>query len=345
MNISIIKNKNEYINYIEKNFLITQCEKKEIINIFNNKFKFYVDQDSNKQIITFFKESINNHNIEEITRLQLLLQHFVNFNISEKTIEYLKTKKIKLNDTDIINFIIKQINDNNTKDTKDTKDNIKENIKDTSCDKWFSSIQSLSLIYNLYFKPKEIENKKIKFIDICCGSGKKTTFFSKSLYLSKENTYCTDIQTWGPYKNKNKIKIPYQFKYINDGKLDYEDNYFDLTTCILSLHHIKNLNEFIKEIYRITKPGGYFLLIEHSVENDYDRLFINIQHMFYSVFYDKKENYLENVEYTYCYNMYEWNYIMYKNKFYLKKEDPLSFGNKFNYKYDNIFYAFYQKKN
>jgi ubiquinone/menaquinone biosynthesis C-methylase UbiE len=339
MNITNIKNKNEYINYINKNFLITECERKDILNNLNNKLKFYVEPQSNKQIITFYREANNTHNIDEITRLQKLFQHFVNYNISEKTIEYLKMKKTKLTDKDIINFIIKSSNENNLKENT-----VKEINLNNSCDKWQYAIQSLSLLYNLYFKPKNITNKNIKFIDICCGTGKKTTLFSKSLYLAKENTYCTDIETWGPYKNKNKLRIPYQFKYIINGKLDYEDNFFDLTTCILSLHHIKDLNEFIKEIYRITKPGGYFLLIEHSVENDYDRLFIDIQHTLYSVFYDKKEDYLENLNYTNCYNMYEWNYIMFKNKFILKKEEKLFFGSKFEFKYDNIFYAFYQKK-
>jgi SAM-dependent methyltransferase len=160
--------------------------------------------------------------------------------------------------------------------------------------------------------------------------------------LNKENTYCTDIETWGPYKNKTKIK--YQFKPIINGKLNYENNTFDICTCILSLHHIDDLNNFIKEINRIIKPGGYFLLIDHSVYNDYDRLFINIQHMLYSVFYDKRKNYIENPDFIYCYNMYEWNYIITKNNFYLKKEDILSFGKEYSLNYDNIFYGFYQKK-
>lgn len=334
MNISIIKNKNDYTNYINRNFLITECEKKILLAKMNNRFKFFVEQDTNKQIITFFKEALNTNNIEEIIRLQLLFKHFIGYNLSEKVIEYLKTKKTKLNDKDIINYMFKNVND--------VKNIVEEN--NYKCDKWVFAIQYLSLIYNLNLKPKNVHNKNIKFIDICCGSGKKTTIFSKNMYLAKDNTFCTDIDTWGPYKNKNKIRIPYQFKYIVDGKLDYDDNYFDLTTCILSLHHIRNLNEFIKEIYRITKPGGYFLLIEHSVENDYDRLFINIQHMLYGAFYDKKENYVENPEFTYCYNMYEWNYIMFKNRFILKKEDVLNFGNRFDSKYDNIFYSFYQKK-
>jgi len=44
-----------------------------------------------------------------------------------------------------------------------------------------------------------------------------------------------------------------------------------------------------------------------------------------------------------CYNMYEWNYIMNKNKLYVNKYSLLSFGNEFERQYDNIYYAIFQK--
>ena len=106
----------------------------------------------------------------------------------------------------------------------------------------------------------------------------------------------------------------------------------------------RTLESFIKEIYRIIKKNGFLLLIDHCVYNDYDRLFINIQHMLYTYFYDKKTDYIENPEYIYCFNMHEWNYIMSKNKFFCKISKPLIFGNEYTQKFDNIFYAFYQKK-
>jgi ubiquinone/menaquinone biosynthesis C-methylase UbiE len=330
-----ILNKNNFILFINKNFYLTECEKKTIINNFNNKYKFYVEQNSNKQIITYYKEAKDKNDIEEIIRLQMLFKHFIPYTLSEKVIEYLNNKK-KVNDTDIIQYLLKNV--------KSEKQNDKVNNKNKFvCDKWVYAIQFMTLVYNNLTRLKR-NNENIKFIDICCGTGKKTSIFSKSLNLIKDNVYCTDIETWGPYKNKTKNKIPFQFKYIIDGKLDYENNYFDLLTCMLSLHHINDLEDFIKEIYRITKPGGYFLLIEHSVNNDFDILFINIQHMLYNVFYDNVENYIENPSYTKCYGMYEWNYIMYKNNFYLKKQGVLPFGEEFTNKYDNICYSFYQKK-
>ena len=329
--------KNEFFNYINTNYFLTELQKKSILYYYNQKFKFFVDSNSNKQIITFFKESSENENIEEIARLQLLLNHFMNNELSDKIMDYIKTKK-KVNDSDIINFILKNILKLKQKN-KIIKDN------KFKCDKWIFSIQYITLVFlNLIRLNKHIklDSKNIKFLDICCGSGKKSEFFHKSLHLQKENTYCTDIDTWGPYKNKN--KIPFQFKFIVNGKLDYDDNFFDMTTCILSLHHIKDLNSFISEISRITKPGGYFILIEHSVVTDYDRIFINIQHLLFTVLYDNRMNYLENPDYIYCYSMYEWNYILMKHNFILKREEVLPFDTQFSFKYDNIFYGIFQKK-
>jgi SAM-dependent methyltransferase len=229
----------------------------------------------------------------------------------------------QLTDEEVINLIF---NKNSNK------------FKSPNTRNWDYAIENLSRLY------KKLNNQEnIKYIDIGSGSGKKTKLFSKYLKLKKEDTYCTDIKEWGPYQQDN-LKYPFQFKYITDEKLDYDDNSFDLATCILSLHHVKNLNKFIKEIYRIIKPNGYLLFIDHSVYDDYDRLFVNIQHLLYTVFYDKKKNYIDNPDYIYCYNKYEWNYIMNKNKFIPKKQDRLEFEIQFEINYDNIFYSFYQKK-
>jgi len=317
----------DFTKYVFKNYYLTESQKKMILHYYCKKFSFYVLPNSNKQIYTFYKEAYENNNLEEIMRLQMLFNHFCNIRCAEKIMNYLKIAQ-SITDYEIIYFM---------------KNEPQEIIKNYSYNKWTYAIQYLSMIY--YGLTKAI-NTEIKFIDICCGKSTKTKIFQKSFDIPKENTYCTDILLWGPYdNNENMNKINYQFKLIiENGKLDYEDNYFDLTTCIVSLHHIENLNDFIKEIYRITKPNGYFLLIDHSVFTDYDRLFINIQHLLYSVFYDNKQNCIENPDYIYCYNMYEWNYILFKNNFLLKKQEQLPFGNPFQYNYDNIFYSFYQKR-
>jgi ubiquinone/menaquinone biosynthesis C-methylase UbiE len=330
-----IFNKNEYFDYINNNLNLSECQKKMLIDIYNSKFDYYVNQKSNKQFNSYMKEAMKNDNIEQITRLQLLFIHFsdfISFKLSLILIDLLKTNK-KISDTDIINYIIKYNEENK---------HVNKKIDKSICDKWNYAIQYLSIIYKKYYKQNKLM-KDIKYLDICCGTGKKTGLFSKYFELKKEHTYCTDIETWGPYKNKTKSKMPYQFKYITNGKLDYAEHTFELCTCILSLHHIIELDNFISEIYRIIKPGGFFILIEHTVFTDYDRMFINIQHMLYSVFFDKKTDYINDYDYIHCYNMYEWDYIMKKHGFQLKMENYLPFDTKSNINYDNCYFAFYRK--
>lgn len=47
-----------------------------------------------------------------------------------------------------------------------------------------------------------------------------------------------------------------------DGAMTQPDNKFDLVTSFGTLHHIPNVSFVIKELYRVTKPGGYILLRE-----------------------------------------------------------------------------------
>lgn len=331
---SNIINEHEYINFINNNNLLTSCQKKELINYFKLNYNNYIEPNSNNQFNFYIKNIIENNDIEEMCRIKLLLNHFVNYNITEKIINKI-IKNNKSTDTNIINYIIKY-----------NKQFEKITDKYQICDKWTYSIEYLSQLYLYKYIPKNIKINNIKYLDIGCGSGKKTILFSKYLNLTKENTHGTDIKTWGPYQ-KNKYKLPFTFKYIENNKLNYQDNSFDIITCILTLHHVENLESFIKEIYRILKNNGILILIEHCVYKDNDRIIINIQHMLYSALYDKQKNYIENPIYMQCYNDNEWNYIMNKNKFICETKNILNFGNEYilKNKYDNIYYAFYKKIN
>ena len=334
-----IFDKNEYFNYIDNNKEISQCHLQNLINYYNKKFTFFADTNSNQQIKNFFKNALSENNVKEIAKIQLLLMHFIPFKLSNKVINEFKVN-INLKD----NEVIKYINKNTSKEKLESKFNPFD-----ICYEWNFALQNISLNYinNIKNKNKnKSKSKKInnlKYLDVGCGNGIKTKKLSTALKLEKENTYCTDIENWGPYE-KNKDNIPFQFKYIVDGKLDYPDNTFDIVSCFYTLHHIPKMEDFIKEINRVIKPGGYLILVEHSIYTDYDRLLVNIQHMLYKVFYDSKKDYINNPDYIYCYNMYEWNYIMTQNNFTVEDTNILSFGNEFNINYDNTFYGFYEKK-
>lgn len=51
-------------------------------------------------------------------------------------------------------------------------------------------------------------------------------------------------------------------------ELPYDDETFDLVTCRVAAHHFSAPDRFVRETARVLKRGGYFLLIDGSVEDN-----------------------------------------------------------------------------
>jgi len=49
----------------------------------------------------------------------------------------------------------------------------------------------------------------------------------------------------------------------------FEDDFFDVILCPWVLHHVDDKNAAMREVCRILKPGGVFLSIDVTGENDY----------------------------------------------------------------------------
>ena len=62
----------------------------------------------------------------------------------------------------------------------------------------------------------------------------------------------------------NKIaNVPIHYSKPNSsGAMPYQDDSFDLITCIGVLHHIPNVSYVISELRRVLRPGGYILIRE-----------------------------------------------------------------------------------
>lgn len=55
-------------------------------------------------------------------------------------------------------------------------------------------------------------------------------------------------------------------------QLPFADNSFDLTYCIAVMHHVadpKDVRNTLKEMARVTKPGGHVLIWDHNPRNPY----------------------------------------------------------------------------
>lgn len=80
--------------------------------------------------------------------------------------------------------------------------------------------------------------------------------------------------------------------YNQFAKLEYSEpnlrtlksNSADVMTCYVGLHHfpVDKLNVFLKEIARVLRPGGHFLLVDHDVRNEDEIAMAHGAHMIFN---------------------------------------------------------------
>ena len=104
-----------------------------------------------------------------------------------------------------------------------------------------------------------------KLIDVGCGTGDIAKIFLNNVNKDAQIT-CVDPNIGMINKGKEKLK---KFKNIDwiissAEKLPLTNNSYDFYTISFCLRNTKNLNESLKEAYRVLKPGGRFLCLEFS---------------------------------------------------------------------------------
>lgn len=314
-----IISKKKYFDFLDKKG--KDCINRSYKNIYLLKdVNKYPQTDSNSQIKFLITNIYKNKNITYLNYFMIMLTHFISFDLSFKLLDIIKNKNIT--DTEIMDFV-----DKITNKKKDTQHSFGED-----CGKQ---------LFGIEFLRKKINNKFTKYLDIGCGDGTKTVLFHKIFNININDVNGTDIKLWGPY-HKNR-EFPFHFKFIlSNEKLDYEDNSFDIITCFLTLHHIKDMDIMISEIYRLLKLNGIFILIEHDVLNYYDNLIIDIQHTFFAFLYDKNKKYIEKPYYSKYFNNMEFEYIFTnKHKFKLLSSGTYCQTIDMQKRYDSQFYQIY----
>ena len=107
------------------------------------------------------------------------------------------------------------------------------------------------------------QNKKL--IDVACGTGDIAKLFLNYVNKDSEVT-CVDPNKSMIQKGKEKLN---QFKNLSwiiahAEKLPIRSNSFDFYTISFGLRNTKNLDNALKEAYRVLKPGGRYLCLEFS---------------------------------------------------------------------------------
>jgi len=112
--------------------------------------------------------------------------------------------------------------------------------------------------------------KNTRLIDVASGTGDIAKLYLDKVKY-KGSVFCVDENKGMLDLNKKKLEENSNIKWFcnNAEKLPFKNNYFDYYTISFGIRNVSNLNNTLKEAYRVLKPGGRFLCLEFSkVKNE-----------------------------------------------------------------------------
>jgi ubiquinone/menaquinone biosynthesis C-methylase UbiE len=115
------------------------------------------------------------------------------------------------------------------------------------------------------------------YVDIGCGSGKDVSLISKEIHAS--TITCADVKDsrTSDAKSLNFLLIQ------EDVPLEIESNTVDIITLFHTIHHMKDAESRLKDIYRILVVGGLFIIKDHNVQTQTDADNVTFEHFVYSI--------------------------------------------------------------
>ena len=96
---------------------------------------------------------------------------------------------------------------------------------------------------------------KGRILDFGCSEG----FFAQTVFGKNKINVGLDLFNNERIKEAKKEKVYKKITLYDGNKIPYPDNYFNTVVSNCVLEHIPNIKLSLKEIYRVLKPGGYFL--------------------------------------------------------------------------------------
>ena len=108
----------------------------------------------------------------------------------------------------------------------------------------------------------DIENK-VCILDLGCDDGFWTTRLGEKYESSK--LYGVEVVKERARKaRENGVDVK---DFDLNGRFDFADNYFDIIHSNQVVEHLYDTDNFISEVFRILKPGGYFIVSTVSLSS------------------------------------------------------------------------------
>ena len=108
-----------------------------------------------------------------------------------------------------------------------------------------------------------------KLIDVAAGTGDIAKMFYEKLN-KMDQIICVEPNKEMFSQGKKKLQNFQNIKWINAKaeKIPVNDNSFDYYTISYGIRNVTNINQALKEAFRILKPGGRFMCLEFSKVNN-----------------------------------------------------------------------------
>lgn len=206
-----------------------------------------------------------------------------------------------------------------------------------------NNIEITNQILKYKFK-KYLENSK-NYLDIGGADGYKSMKVAQTMNIDLEQVYVIDFEEFdGTKYRKASSKIHYDTLEL-DTKYPYKNSSFHFISAFMVLHHVQNIEFTLKEINRITKMGGYFLIKEHDCIGVIDQMYADVEHAMWEIVWRKEPNYgFRFPEYARYFPWFEWD-ILLKRYGFERVEDEQYFFNSIhaNVSTAKHYFALYKK--
>jgi demethylmenaquinone methyltransferase/2-methoxy-6-polyprenyl-1,4-benzoquinol methylase len=101
-------------------------------------------------------------------------------------------------------------------------------------------------------------------LDCATGTGDLAIAFKKVVGTTGTvigTDFCEDMLSFAPQKAQVK-NLEIQFEQADVTQLKYADNQFDISSISFGIRNVNNPSLGISEMARVTKPGGYVMVLE-----------------------------------------------------------------------------------